>query len=181
MSPAGRRQRLPRVEVETRRWAPGWVVRVLAAVTPAALVLIALSRSRLPEALDAVAVGVAALLVGWSLWRPGHRPALTGVGLTAFLVLTAASGPDPAALGLAPLGYIAVRLAAWAGAVGWTTRVELAVLGRSALRDGAVVGVTLLVGALAFGVRGASAPTLVLGAAALLALAWWLLRPEDDS
>ncbi|QAY62654.1 hypothetical protein ET495_04585 [Xylanimonas allomyrinae] len=175
------RARAPRVGVETRAWVPGAVLRVLGAVAPPAVVLAALSRSTLPFDVGTTAtVGTIALLA-WGLWRPGHGPSLTAIATAALLAaFTWGSGPDVAALWLAPLGYGALRLSNWAGAVGWGSRVELGALGRPALRDAVVMAATLLVGALGLTVRGSSPAVLVAGAGALLALAWWVLGHEDD-
>ncbi|WP_425953663.1 hypothetical protein [Xylanimonas sp. McL0601] len=173
--------RMPRVKVETRAWLPGWALRAAAAALPAVLVLLAFARSSLPADAEVLAVLLAVGLAASALWRPSHRPALVAVGLAVFCgVVGRDAGTGAVVMGLAALGYVAVRLGSWAGSVGWTTRVELAALGRSALRDGVVVAVTVLVGALGLAVRGSSAAALTLGAVALLALAWWVLRPQDD-
>ena len=169
-----RARALPVVRVEHVPAVPGLVLRAAAAVAVAALVWAAASRTTLMAGLVLTAVAGAAL---WALARPGQLPAHVAVVLSALLLLGSASTPfDPAVLWLAPLAYLAVRLSWWAGHVGWRTRVEVAVLGRSGSRDLVVAGVTSAVGALAWAVSGAALAGLVLlGGAALLALAWWLL------
>ncbi|ACZ30809.1 putative membrane protein, glycine-rich [Xylanimonas cellulosilytica DSM 15894] len=171
---------LPRVEVELGRTVPGSALHAAAVlVTGGTPLLAALGSSATGEflafwILGAVAIG------GWAAWRPGHPPALTGAATTALLLAVAsADGGVSAALWLAPLAYLGIRLSTWAAATGLTTRVEVAALARSARADGVVVVVTLLVGAVASVLDGGSVTGLVIGAVALLGLVLLVLRTQD--
>ncbi|GAA1985529.1 hypothetical protein GCM10009718_23590 [Isoptericola halotolerans] len=165
---------LPRVRVEHGRTVPVWVLRTAAGAAVAALVLASGRRSGL--VLEPVVV-LAVLLAAWAVWRPGGLSAHLAVLLAGLMLLGSSVSPvDPAVFWIAPCGYLAVRLCWWAGRSGLRSRVELAVLRRSGGRDLAVVAASLVVGGGAWLVAGVPVGGLVvIGGAALLALAWSLL------
>ena len=171
---------LPCVGVEVGPALPGWALRVAAALMPALLIAVALLRTPLtapPRSATDVALvlaAVAALALG-TLWRPGAwQPILAVLAAAGMLALS----PDGRwwSLVLAPLGYLAFRLAVLAAAVPWGARVERAVLARAARTDLLVVAVTAVIGCLGLVLDGDRPAGLVLGSFAVLALAWWVRR-----
>lgn len=197
-----RRDRLPRVQVELDPWCPAWVLRLAAALLPGLLVLGTLT---LVPAQDSS--GLSVLDVAHLAWGPASTPssvlALGGLALAAVLVLSALRWPGAVqplvailatgaltaltpgghgwALLLAPLGYLAFRLAVLAAPVPWGARIEWAVLARAARADVLVVGVTLAVGTVGVLVEARFTSDglpagLVLGALGVLGLAWWVRR-----
>ncbi|QAY71013.1 hypothetical protein [Xylanimonas protaetiae] len=171
---------LPRVEVELRRWVPGWALRVVAVVVTAGTVVLATAGASAAGGLAVFLLFVAAAIGGWVAWRPGAAPALLGAVVTAFLLaFTPSDGRASAALWLAPLAYLGVRLCVWAAATRPTARVELGALARSARVDGIVIGVTVLLGAVASLLDGGSFAGLVVGAVAVLGLVILVLSTED--
>ena len=169
-----RERALPVVRVEHGPVVPGALLRVSAVAAVAALVGAAASRTALvTELVLVVVVGAAS----WMLVRPGHAPAHAAVVGSALLLLGSSAAPfDPAMLWLVPSAYLTVRLGWWAGQVGWRTRVEVAALRRSGSRDVMILGVAAVVGGVAWAASGAAVAGLVLiGGAALVALAWSVL------
>lgn len=165
---------LPDVEVDAGPAVPGWVFRVLAPVMVGLLVAVTgLHVSLVPQ----LVLACAGLLALWTLVRPGPVPAHLAVLVCALALFGAPGAPfDAAVLGLAPLGYAAVRLAWWAGHVGRRTRVETSAVLRGTGRDLAVMLVTLCVGGIAWLASGfAVGGLVVLGAAVLVALVRVLL------
>ncbi|MCK9793614.1 hypothetical protein M1843_07640 [Isoptericola sp. 4D.3] len=169
---------LPVVGVELGRRLPGWALRAALVVAVLVLVVGAGTRTSLVTELPVV---VALVLAGWSAVRPGPAPAHVALVAAALMLLGSTSAPfDPAALWLAPWGYLATRLGWWAGHVAPTDRVELAALRRTLVRDAVVVVVTLATGGAAWALAGRPVPWLVgLGVAALAALAWTAVRRDD--
>jgi hypothetical protein len=169
---------LPVVGVRLGRWLPGGVLRTAFVAGVVVLLLAAGARTTLVTELTAVLAGVLAV---WAAVRPGPAPAHVTLVTAALLLLGSTAAPfDPAALWLAPLGYVVTRLGWWASHVGATDRVELAALRRSLARDGAVVAVALAIGGTAWALAGRPVPWLVaLGVVALAALAWTAVRRDD--
>ncbi|WP_277210355.1 hypothetical protein [Isoptericola croceus] len=165
---------LPAVRIEHGRAVPGWTFRIGATFAVAGLLAGAGSRSGL---VDGVVVAVTIGLTVWAAVRPGRTTGHLAVLVAGLFLLGSPAAPfDPAALWLAPLAYLAVRLGWWAERAGRRSRVETAALWRSGRRDVAVVGATVAIGGLASVATGTPVAGLVLlGGAALLALAWWLL------
>lgn len=165
---------LPVVRVGHGAVVPGGALRVAAVVAVVGLVWATAARTPLPAGLVTT---FAAGLALWALVRPGHVPAHAAVVASAALLLGSSDAPfDPAALWLAPLAYVTVRLNWWAGQVGRRTRVEAAALRRIGTRDVVVLAGAVAVGALAWAASGTAVAGLVLlGVAAVLALAWRLL------
>lgn len=174
-----RERPMPRVDIGLGRWVPGWVFRVAGAGAVAALLLLTASRTELVPSLAGVLAGALAL---WSLARPGAGPAHVAVVLAAVVLLGSATAPfDPAALWLAPLGYVTTRLGWWAAVVVPTERVELAAVRRVALRDLVLTVVTVAVGLASWAVSGRPVEGIVaLGVAALAAVAWLVAGRHDD-
>jgi hypothetical protein len=160
---------LPEVEVDSGPAVPGWVFRGAAPLVVGVLPAVTgLHVGLMPQ----LALSCAGLLALWTVVRPGPVPAHLAVLLCALTFLGAPDAPfDAAVLGLAPLGYAAVRLTWWAGHVGRRTRVETAAVLRGAGRDLTVMVVTLCVGGVAWLASGVAVGGLVvLGAAVLVAL-----------
>jgi hypothetical protein len=175
----GRRDRpLPRVTVALGRWVPGWAIRAAAVVVTPSLVLLAAARAHL--VVTAVVV-IAIALAAWTAVRPGPGPAHVAAALAAAGLLGSPAAPfDPAALWLAPLAYVTVRLGWWAHLVAPTDRVEAAALRHVAARDLVVAAVTVLLGAVSWAVAGRPVDGLVaLGVAALAAVAWLSVGRHD--
>ena len=166
------RRRLPRVTVETGPTLPGWALRLAAALLPALLVLAALVRSPvLGSAALVLTAGLALSVLRWpSAWQP-----LVAVLATAVVMV---STPDGRwwALALAPLGYVSYRVAVLSAEVPWSARVEWSALVHAARTDVLVVGVTAVVGALGLTLDGDLPVGIVVGAAGVLGLAWWVRR-----
>lgn len=169
---------LPVVGVELGRRLPGAVLRVAFVVAVAALVVAAGTRTGLIAELVLVLAGALAV---WAAVRPGPAPAHVALVTAALELLGSDAAPfDPAALWLAPLGYVVTRLGWWASHVAASDRVELAALRHGLARDGAVVAVTLAVGGAAWALSGRQLSWLVaLGIVALAALAWIAVRRDD--
>ncbi|MEG3613643.1 hypothetical protein [Isoptericola haloaureus] len=165
---------LPSVRVEHGPTVAGAWLRVAAGVVATALVLLAASRTPLLPDLTLVGAGV---LGAWSVARPGRVPAHVTVVTSALVLLGARSAPfDPAVLGLLPVALLTVRLGWWAEHVGWSARVEIAALRRTAGRDLTIVAVSLVAAAGAWAASGRAVGGLVvLGAVAVVVLAWWAL------
>ena len=174
------RRRLPRVTVETGPTLPGWALRLAAALLPALLVLAALVRSPvLTISGSAALVGLAlvltsALALSVLRWPSAWQPLLAVLATAVAMVFT----PDGRwwALALAPLGYVAYRVAVLSAEVPWSARVERSALGHAARTDVLVIGVTWVVGALGLLLDGDLPAGIVVGAAGVLGLAWWLRR-----
>ena len=169
---------LPEVTVEHGPWLPGWVLRVLFPVAVPVLMLGAASRTPLDGVIVLMVTGA---VTAWALARPSPEAAHTAVALAAIALLGAGQAPfDPAVLWLAPLGYLATRLAWWAQHVGLGVRVELAALAAAGARDVAVIVLTLALGGAAWTVAGRPVSGVVaLGTAALAAVAWLAVRRDD--
>lgn|GEM_PF-1612334 len=169
---------LPVVGVEVAPWLPGWVLRAAFVAGALALLLGAGARTTLvPE----LSVTLALLVAAWAAVRPGPAPAHVALVVAALLLLGSTEAPfDAATLWLAPLAYLVTRLGWWASHVGARERVELAALGRTAVRDGVVVAASLVIGAAAWATAGRPVAGLVaVGVAALAALAWTVVRRDD--
>ncbi len=176
-----RRRPLPRVEIDLRPTLPGWAVRAAAALavtcTPALAALTTPVMGGFAPTLVAVAVGLGL----WTAWRPSHGPALTATVLVAFvLAFQDSRGLLASALWLAPLAYLALRLCRWAAECALTSRVEIGALARSARTDGLVIGVTLLIGAIALLVERNTVAGLLVGAIAALGLVLTVRATEDE-
>jgi len=169
---------LPAVGVGLGRGLPGWVLRAAFVAAVLALLLGTAARTTLVVEFDVL---LALLVAGWAVARPGPAPAHVALVVAALLLLGSTEAPfDPAVLWLAPLGYVVSRLGWWASRVGATDRVELAALGRTAVRDGVVVVVSLAIGGAAWASAGRPVTGLVaVGVAALAALAWTVARRDD--
>ena len=168
---------LPVVTVDHGPALPGWLLRLaFTAAVPLFVYAVTAGTVVAPGLVTLVAAGATA----WAALRPGPSVSHLTVVVGALLLLTAPGPFSPAALWLAPLGYVMTRLGWWAAHVGPQTRIELAALGRAAARDGLVILVTLALGAAALSLAGTPIPAVVaLGSAALAALAWLALRRHD--
>jgi len=169
---------LPVVRVQVGRSLPGLALRAAFVLSVAALVVAAGVRTDLITALVLVLAGVVTV---WAAVRPGPAPAHVALVAAALLLLGSGAAPfDPAALWLAPLGYVVTRLGWWASHAAATDRVELAALRHGLARDGVVVAVALAVGGAAWALSGRQVSWLVaLGVVALAALAWIAVRRDD--
>ncbi len=170
---------LPWVIVGHGRTVPGWAFRTVFVLAVPALVLATASRT---TAATGFVATLALALTAWAAARPAAGSAQGTVVACAFLLLGSPGPFDPATLALAPAAYVVVRLGWWAAHVRWHTRVELAALARSGLRDAVVIGATTAVGTLAWAVAGRPVSAIVaLGTAALAAVAWLALRRDDGA
>lgn len=170
---------LPTVDVDLGPTLPGWLLRVVLGVAAAGL--LAAAAARTPALTAGIVIGSSLALVAFLVARP--RPAVAAVTLVAagMLLIGSAHAPfDPWALVLAPLGYVVVRAAWWADHVPLTARVEVAALAAGWRQDAAVLGGTLLLGAVALPVSGGSwAGGVLVGGVALVLLASLALPGQD--
>jgi hypothetical protein len=165
---------LPTVRVEHGRSVPAGVLRLAAAAAVPALLLLAGLRTGL---MSEVVLVVAGAFGVWAAWRPGPAAPHLAVLLAGLsLLATGSASLDPVLLWLVPAAYATVRLGWWAEVARPRARVELDVLRRGAGRDLVVLAVTAVLGGAGWLAAGAAVGGLVLlGGAALLALAWSLL------
>ncbi|MDR1825294.1 MAG: hypothetical protein LBR27_08230 [Bifidobacteriaceae bacterium] len=192
---------LPRIELGVGAWLPGWLIRVAAAAALLGLVWVALRVATdggggdVPPVDEGVRRGDtgdesplrlfgAVLVVGLTLWMalwPGLGVCLTAGGV---VVITLMFVPLVPGIGLAVWLYMVWRMGWWAARCQWRAKVQWRALAVSLARDLGVVALTLAVGlvAVAAAARGGGLThawgvvSLLVGGAALVALAWWVHR-----
>lgn len=156
----------------TQRTVPALTLRATAATSSATLLLLGIHQFHLPTAVALAALAMVATMV-----KPAFPVAWISLGLVA-IPLAVGDGFSLLALGLAPLGHLAVRSEWWAARVHWAGQLELAALVPDLRRTTAIITLTLLVGIVAAWVEATLVGSLALPlGAALLLLALLLAVP----
>ncbi len=169
---------LPRVQVSLGRTVPGWVIRAVAVILIAVLLVIATGRVGMDAGFAGMILVVAVAVMAL---RPSAALAQTVIVVSGILIGLDAHGPfDPVVFALIPLAYVVVRFAWWAQVVSLSARVEVGALVRGDWRGLALVGGTVAVGALIFLVAGQPLGlAVVIGGAALVVLAGLLFAGRE--